>query len=816
MPTLLPKLLQDFGGDLRFALRQLRRSPLFAVTIVATFALGIAANTAIFSVMDALVLRPLAVPQMDRVVTVAEQRGLEHPRNVSFADYEDYRQQSHAFSELAARAADDRTLTRSGQSEHVEATRTTSNLFALFGLQPLLGRTFAPGEDQPGSDGEAVLTHAFWQSHFGSRPDAIGQPIVLDGRPYTIVGVMPQSFDHVSFTDLWLPLALTPQQRNDRMNRDYTVTGRLRRGVTADAAAQELNVIAAGIARRYPLSNQGWAVRVRRLVETINGELTPTFTRIILAGTWLLMLVVCANISNLQFARTLRRAPEMAVRSALGSSRRRLVRQLLVESLAQSMLGALGGLLLGRVALHYIVVAMPAEVSRFLAGWSDIHLSLRTFAYSIAVAVAAGLLAGVAPALAGMRVNLVEQLKAGSRSVSASSRSHTWRNVFAGAQITLATALVAGAACIAASMYTMLHATERSAPRQTLIVTAYLPTAHYATPTQQAAFVRDSLDRMRSLPGVRAAEFTTAVPYNNTGVWWQDLTIAGDPVLPGQSRTTQRLTVSPGYFSSLGLALRRGRLLSQSDGMHAPRVAVISERLARRYFGDKDPIGHAIQLGKQQELTPPITIVGVVADVVYTWVDQKPQATVYLSSAQFPTSSGMYLLRANGDALALAPAARRVIAALDSTVPLDPPQTYEQYLHASLIGLWYVAVTLAVDAGIALLLCALGIFAVMANLVTERTHEIGIRIAVGADRSAVMRLLLRRSLMVTALGLTAGLLLALQVGRVLTNILEGVQSLQSLILLAAALTVALISLFAGYIPARRAAAVDPIEALRVE
>lgn len=255
---------------------------------------------------------------------------------------------------------------------------------------------------------------------------------MLDGRPYTVIGVMPQSMDHVEFTDLWLPLALSSQQQNDRTLGDFTVTGRLRHGVTTAAAAEELNAIAANLARRYPLTNQGWKVRVRRLVESINGDLTPTFTRIILAATLLLMLVVCANISNLQFARTLRRAPEMAVRSALGSSRRRLLRQLLVESLVQSMLGAAAGLLLARVALHYILAAMPSQVSRFLAGWSDIHLSLRAFVYSLVVAVGAGLLAGVAPALAGMRVNLLEQLKLGSRNISGSGRSHKLLRCHAG------------------------------------------------------------------------------------------------------------------------------------------------------------------------------------------------------------------------------------------------------------------------------------------------------------------------------------------------------------------------------------------------
>jgi putative ABC transport system permease protein len=818
MATLLTKLLDDFFQDLRFTVRQLRQSPLFAATIIATFAVGIAANAAVFSVMDAIVLRPLAIPDLQRIVTVAEQRDAEYARAVTFADYEDYRRQSHAFSQLAARTQTYLTLSRSGQSEHVQATRASSNLFELFGVQPLLGRTFAVGEDQPGRDGEAVLTHAFWQSHFGGRPDVLSETLVLDGRSYTIIGVMPQSFDHVSFTDLWLPLAPTPQQRNDRTRRDYTVTGKLLRGVTVSAASEELNAIAADISRKYPDTNKGSGVRVRPLVESINGELTPTFTRIILAATVLLMLVVCANVSNLQFSRTLRRAPEMAVRSALGSSRGRLIRQLLVESLAQSLLGAVGGLLLARVALHYILVAMPQQVSRFLAGWSYIHLSGHALAYSIAVAVAAGLLAGVAPALAGMRVNILEQLKAGSRSLSGSARSHRLRSVFAGAQVMLATALVAGAALIASSMYTMLHATARFAPQQMLTFNAYLPMSHYPSPVRQASFLGDSLSRLRTVPGVRSAEFTTALPYNNTGVWWQELAIVGDPALPGQSRTTQRLTTSPGLLNSLGIPLLRGRYLSSTDGMDTPPVAVISARLARRYFGDKDPIGHLIQLGKagDADSTGPVTIVGVVGDLVYVWVDQTPQPAVYLSSSQFPSSSGTYMLRTDGDPKALAPAARQALASIDSTVPLDAVETYDQFLHESLIGLWYIVAMLTADACIALLLCALGIFGVMANLVTERTHEIGIRIAVGADRSALMRLMLRRSLAVTAFGLAAGMLLAAQAGRLLASLLEGIHAFQMVILVATAITVALISLFAGYVPARRAAAISPTQALRAE
>ena len=808
--------LDRLGGDFRSSLRRLRRSPLFALTTVVTFALGIAANSAIFSVMDALVLRPLAVPRLDRVVSVAEQRGSEYPSSVSLPDYLDFVEGAHGLAQLAAATQEYATLTLGGESNHVQLNRCTPNFFSVFQIQPQLGRIFAAGEDQPGHDNEAVLTHAFWQAHFGANAAALGREIVLDGRSYTVVGVMPQSFDHVAYADLYLPLAPTPAQRHDRKSRWYTRRGRLRDRTSVAAAGAELNGIAAGIARQSPRTNAGWTVFVRPLVQTINGDLTPTFMRLTLAATVLLMLVVCANISNLQFAYTLRRAPELAMRFALGSTRRRLLRGILIDSLTQSLLGAVAGIALSAVLLHVILAQMPARIERLIAGWSDIHLDGRTLLYSTAVAVAAGLVAGLAPAMAGARVELLEQLKAGGRSVSGSRSSHRLRNLLSGAQVMLAIGLVAGAACIAASMNTVLSAARKFDPTHALVFDAYLPATRFATPARQSAFLQESVERLRALPGVGSVTFTTGLPYNNTGVAWRDLAIAGDPAMPGEARTTQQITVEGDFFRSFGLRLQEGRYLLPSDQQEQPLVAVISERFARRYFGERKPLGRQIQLGRAPDQTAPATIVGVVDDVLYPWTDQVPQPAVYLSAGQVPPASGSFLIRTSGDPLLLAAPARAALASIDRGAPVDPAETYATYLHESLIGLSYVAAMLAADAAIALVLCGIGLFGVMANLVTERTHEIGIRFAIGAGRSSILLLLMRRCLAILGFGALGGLVLAFGVGRVLSNILENMRQAQPEILGVSVLLVGLLGAAAGYLPARKAAAIEPNEALRLQ
>ena len=363
----------------------------------------------------------------------------------------------------------------------------------------------------------------------------------------------------------------------------------------------------------------------------------------------------------------------------------------------------------------------------------------------------------------------------------------------------------------------MLNAAGRFQPEKVLMFHAYLPAARYETAPKQSAFFASSLDRLRALPGVRSAVFATALPYNNEGVWWQGVTIPGDPALPGQTRNTQRLTVSPDFFSSFGLRTVQGRSLASSDTLDHPLVAVVSRRFAAEYFGTRDPIGRQIQLGKDTtDLTPPATIVGVVEDVIYTWVDQVPQPAVYFSAAQMPSTSGTFVLRTEGDPLSLAVPARRALANLDSTLPVDTPETYATYVHESFVGLSYMAVMLAADAAIALFLSGIGLFGVMANLVTERTHEIGIRFAVGAGRGSILALLMRRTLAVTSIGLGGGVVLAVAVGRVLTGTLQNVRAEQGQIILGTGLLVVLISLLAEDIPARPATTVDPGEALRAQ
>lgn len=807
--------VERLWADLRYGTRQLLKSPGFSITAILSLAIGIGANTAIFSSMDAVVLRPLAVPAMDRVLTIAEHRDIGGDDNVALANYQDWQRQSRSFEELSVRSGADMSLTGSGDATRVHAEKTAASFFSVLRIQPVLGRLFNNDECRAGRDNVAVLNYGFWQRRFAADPSILGHTIALDERTYTIIGVLPKSVQYPSIADVFLPLAPTPQQLADRSTHDYLVEGRLRDGVTVQQAQAELRAISAQLASTYPATNRGWTIHAEPLLNTINGDLTPLYYRLVMGATLFVLLVVCANVANLQFARGIERRTEIAMRTALGANRTRILRQLLTENLLLGLIGAAGGLILGWLYLRVTLLLMPERVARYMAGWTNISLNGRAFAFSLILALGAGLVSGLAPALEALRINLAGQLKAGSRTTIGSGRRSWMRNIFAIAQISFAVALVIGAALMAKGIKSQLHVADAYAPDTTLTFSVSLPDARYDTPQKQAAWYNQSLSKLRALPGVRHANITTTLPYTDYG-WNQELEIENQPSAPGQSQSALRIPVSPDYFSAFHININRGRGFTSGDTLQSPPVAVVSSRFVAQYFAGRNPLGHHVRLGRSQEHQPWFTIVGVADETKYTLWDQNAYSVVYLSASQAPPAAATYVISVTGDPLSLAEPARKALATIDPALPLDGLMTYRHLVNDELVGLMYVAGMIAVDALIALLLAAIGIFGVMANLVGEQTREIGVRLAMGARREDVLAMVLRRAARLTIFGLVAGLTLAFLLARMVASLLRGVNPHDPVVFTGMTLAVAAIALASSWIPARRASRVDPLHALRSE
>ncbi|MGA9669394.1 MAG: ABC transporter permease, partial [Terracidiphilus sp.] len=590
-------LAQNLFQDLRYAVRQLWKSPGFTVAAVLSLAIGIGMNTAIFSNMDAVVLHPLAVPQLDRVVTVAEQQAAKRADGlyeaVTLANYEDWARQSRSFESLAVRSQADMTLTGNGDAAHVEAVLTSANFFSVLRATPQLGRVYNDDESRPGRDSVAVLSYGLWQRRYASEPSVLGRTIELDERTYTIVGVMPKTMQYPSTGDIYLPLAPTPEQLGNRTAHEYLVTARLRDGITVKQAQAEMQAMAEHLAQAYPATNAGWSVHIEPLLDGINGPYTPLYYRMILGATLFVLLVVCANIANLQLARGIARRPEIAMRTALGASRSRVLRQLLTENLLLSLIGAVGGIGIAAAYGQYLLATMPERVARFMAGWSNTGLNWRVLTFSFGLAGAAALAAGLFPAFEALRINLVSQLKAGSRSAIGSGRTHRLRNIFAVAQIALAVALVIGAALMTKGMNAWLHAADFYQPAKMLTFNVSLPVKRYDTPQKHVAWYANSLARLRALPGVTHAELTPALPYNDNA-WLRDMEIENRPIVPGKFQSALNLPVTDGYFAELRIPIVAGRGFSQSDSLETKPVAVVSERFVAQYFPGENPMGHRI------------------------------------------------------------------------------------------------------------------------------------------------------------------------------------------------------------------------------
>lgn len=808
--------LESICTDVGLALRQLRKQPVTAVIIVLTFGLGIGASTATFSVANAFLFSPLGLPHSESLVMLNEWQG-SHSSPASFADFSSWQQESLSFAEMTTRTWAYLNLTGNGEPERLSAARVSPNFFHLIGVEPAMGRGFLDSESRPGNDREVVLSFALWQHRFAANPAIVGRHITLNQQAYTVAGVMPNGFHFPQAIDVWQPLALTDAEKNDRANHEFAVFGRLKPGVSREQAEAEMTGIAVRLARQHPATNTGLQVRIAPVSQSINGELTPAYTRMTLGGTFFVMLVVCANVANLSLARMMARRHEIAVRITLGALPPRILRQLLTESTVLSLLGAAAGIAFAAVYLHWILISMPPEVARYLYSWNQIGLNLPVLGAAIVLALLSGLLAGLMPALlATGKPGAAMACLSATRTATDTRRSHHLRNIFAVAQVALALVLVLGAGLLVQGMRHMVAAQKDYSPKTLLTFMINLPPSRYGDAEQRQAFYDRALERLDRLAGVSGAGTTECFPYSDDDVAWKDFSVENRPKAPGTFQSAQTLTISPGYLRLMGIPLVRGRFFSASDGPEAPPAILINERLAALLWPNENPLGRRLRLDAWGENAPWATVAGVVGDVVNGWSDQTAQPAIYVPYAQHPPETTYFALRTSAEALALAPAARQAIHEVDADLPVEEVKSYERFLHESLIGLTYIVVMMVAMGGITLLLGALGIYGVLASGVQERSREIGVRMALGANRGDIGRQTLWSGARLFATGALIGLPCAVLLAHLMSGLIYGVRSSDLATLMATILLAAAMAVLASLLPALRASSVDPMSALRGE
>jgi predicted permease len=820
--------METLWQDVRYSLRVLGKNPGFAAIAILTLALGIGANTALFSVVNGVLLRPLPYPQPDRIVAISEKTASFERSSISYPNFLDWQRANSTFSSIAAYRSDDFSITGRGEAERVRIGMVSAGFFEILGVTPTRGRLFTPEEDRLGTTPVAILSAGLWQRKFGSAPDIVGKRITMNGVAYTVVGVLPANFyfqgaNYDRAKDVFIPVGqFTDPFFQDRDVHEGTrAIGRLRPGVTLTAAHEDMNQIANNLAITYPNADKGAGISLLPLKKDIVGDVEP-FLLVLLAAVGFVLLIACVNVANLQLARSTSRTHEFAVRSALGAGQSRVIRQLLTESILIGLAGGALGLLLAGWGTQAALHALPETFPRA----QDVALDARVLLFTLAVSILAGAVFGLAPALKTSRPDLQQSLKEGGRGGSATH--HRAQGVFVVIEMAMALVLLIGAGLMLRSLVDLWSVNPGFNPRGVVTFSVSLSPSLGVNATATRSALRQLDETLGNIPGVEAVASTNgSLPMNGDSEYhfW----LEGQPKPASESEMKQSLfyMVQPGYLRAMQIPLYRGRFLTQQDDEHAPPVTVIDEDFAREYFPNEDPIGRRIHVSI---LNTEPEIIGIVGHVKHWGLDTDGDAQhsivaqAYISLMQIPDQVGsgpgppnsQVVARIKGTAAGMFPVIRETIERMNRENVLYDAKSLEEVVGDSMAARRFTMVLLAAFAGLALLLSSIGIYGVISYVVGQRTNEIGIRIALGAQQRDVLRLMLGEGMKMALLGVAIGVAVALGLTHLMVNILFGVSATDPLTFLGVATLLVVVSLAACWIPARRATRVDPLVALRYE
>ena len=806
--------MEGIQRDIQNAIRNLIRRPSFLIVAVITLALGVGGTTAIFSALTALVVRPLDFPNLDKVVAIWEtipSKGVER-NEASMANYLDWRAQNQTFEHVGLIRWWSANLTGVEPPERVQGFLVSANFLNVTGVNPILGRGFAPDEDQPDKQPVAIMSYGLWQRRFGGDPNIINKTINLNGVARTVIGIMPSGFTYPKGAELWAPITITPELARSRRSHSYWIIGRLKPNVTVDQARADLTTIHARLEKEYPQSNTGWGVAVFPIVEdTVRQYSTGLWVAMI--ATALVLLIACANVANLMLARAASRQKEIAVRSALGASRWRIIRQFLTESVILGLIGGTVGVLIAYWGVDLLRAIDPGEASRFAPGWDKFGINLPVLGFNLAISILSGLVFGLAPAWQASKSDLNQTLKeAGRQTTYVSLRL---RRALVISEVALSLMLLVCAGLLMRSFLALVKTDAGFEARNVLTMSLILPTAKYTDEPKRSAFFSELVHRVDNMPGVESAAVINYLPLGGANSSDAFLVEGTPDPPPGQEFIGRYRVCSPKCFETLGIRLVRGRTFTEEDRAGSTPVIIVNQTLADRYWPNEDAIGKRMRMAGPLDQNPWLQVVGVVQNVKHD-LNIPITPDFYLPHAQDPWNAMSLVAKTNVEPSSLAAAIRQQVWSIDKDQPVFDVRSMEEVRALSISVYSFAFVTLTVFAAIALILAAIGIYGVMAYAVSQRTHEIGIRMALGARAIDVLQLVIKGGMAMAAIGIVAGLAIAWAATRFMKSLLVEVSPTDGLTLSLVSILLLIVALVACYVPARRATKVDPLVALRYE